>query len=171
MEDKPLKMEEIIPTIERVKNTIVSMENNLSKTQKDLEEKETALREREEKLNQANLQKQQLEFEYISLETEFKKISELFTELSGQQETTLDIKQLLGIYITLLEKVFTGKPHAKILYLLHGDKAEMTREELTKATGFSPAIVLHSLHELHRAELIHYDEDLAKAKLTNRIYK
>ena len=171
MEDKPLKMEEIIPTIERVKNTIVSMESNLSKTQKDLEEKEAALREREEKLSQANLQKQQLEFEYISLETEFKKISELFTELSGQQETTLDIKQLLGIYITLLEKVFAGKPHAKILYLLHGDKADMTREELTKATGFSAAIVLHSLHELHRAELIHYDEDQAKANLVNRLYK
>lgn len=171
MEDKPLKMEEIIPTIERVKNTIVSMENNLSKTLKDLEEKEAALREREEKLSQANLQKQQLEFEYLSLETEFKKISELFTELSGQQETTLDIKQLLGIYITLLEKVFAGKPHAKILYLLHGDKADMTREELTKATGFSAAIVLHSLHELHRAELINYDEDQAKANLVNRLYK
>ncbi len=164
-------MEEIIPTIERVKNTIVSMENNLSKTLKDLEEKEAALREREEKLSQANLQKQQLEFEYLSLETEFKKISELFTELSGQQETTLDIKQLLGIYITLLEKVFAGKPHAKILYLLHGDKADMTREELTKATGFSAAIVLHSLHELHRAELINYDEDQAKANLVNRLYK
>jgi hypothetical protein len=171
MEDEPLKIDEIIPTIERVKNTIVSMENRLSNAQKDLEEKENALREREEKLNQANLQKQQLEFDYISLETEFKKISELFTELSGQQEASLDVKQLLGIYITLLEKVFTGKPHAKILYLLHGDKAEMTREELTKTTGFSAAIVLHSLHELHRAELINYDEEQGKAILVNRIYK
>ncbi len=171
MEVEPLKMEEIIPTIERVKNTIVSMENNLSKAQKELEEKESALREREDKLNQANLQKQQLEFDYISLETEFKKISELFSELSGQQETSLDIKQLLGIYITLLEKVFTGKPHAKILYLLHGDKAEMTREELTKTTGFSAAIVLHSLHELHRAELINYDEEKGMANLVNRIYE
>jgi len=66
--------------------------------------------------------------------------------------------------------VFSGKPHAKILYLLHGDKSKMSREELTKATGFSAAIVLHSLHELARAELIEYNEDEGKAYLINRIY-
>ena len=47
----------------------------------------------------------------------------------------------------------------------------MTRDELTKTTGFSPAIVLHSLHELNRAELIKYDEEESKATLTNRIYE
>ncbi|MHA1968516.1 MAG: hypothetical protein ACW964_12010, partial [Candidatus Hodarchaeales archaeon] len=61
-------------------------------------------------------------------------------------------------------------PHAKILYILHGDKSEMSREELNKATGFSAAIVLHSLHELNRAELISYDEETAKASLVNRIF-
>ena len=76
----------------------------------------------------------------------------------------------MGIYIALLEKVFAGKPHAKILYLLHGDKAEMTREELTKATGFSPAIVRHSVSELFRADLIKLDEDKGIAQLVNRIY-
>jgi len=77
----------------------------------------------------------------------------------------------LGIYIALLEKVFSGKPHAKILYLLHGDKSEMTREELTKATGFSAAIVRHSISELHRAELIKLDEEEGIARLVNRIYE
>ena len=171
MENEPLKIEEIVPTIEKVKDTIVSMEKNLKKMNLEIEEKEKALQEREEKLNQANIQRQQLEFDYMSLETEFKKISELFSELSGKQEVSLDIKQLLSIYITLLEKVFTGKPHAKILYLLHGDKSEMSREELTKTTGFSAAIVLHSLHELNRAELIEYDEESSRAILKNRIYE
>ena len=171
MENEPLKIEEIVPTIEKVKDTIVSMEKNLKKMNLEIEEKEKALQEREEKLNQANIQRQQLEFDYMSLETEFKKVSELFSELSGKQEVSLDIKQLLSIYITLLEKVFTGKPHAKILYLLHGDKSEMSREELTKTTGFSAAIVLHSLHELNRAELIEYDEESSRAILKNRIYE
>ena len=170
MEQAPLKIEEIVPTIERVKNTIVSMENNLKKIQEELDQKEAVLQDREEKLNQANLERQQLEFDYIGLETEFKKVSELFSELSGQQESTVSIKELLGIYIALLEKVFTGKPHAKILYLLHGDKSEMTREELAKATGFSPAIVRHSVSELFRADLIKLDEDKGVAKLVNRIY-
>lgn len=170
MSEKTLKIEEIIPTIEKVKNTIVTMEKELEEKQREVEEKEKLLTEREERLSQANLQRQQLEFDYMSLETEFKKISELFSELSDKEETSLDVKQLLGIYIALLEKVFEGKPHAKILYLLHGDKSEMTRQELALATGFSPAIVLHSLHELHRAELIQYDEEEAKASLVSRIY-
>jgi len=164
MEKAPLRIEEIVPTIEL-------MIESLKKTKEELNEKEAALQDREEKLNNANLERQQLEFDYICLETEFKKVSELFSELSGKQESSVSIKELLGIYIALLEKVFTGKPHAKILYLLHGDKAEMTREELTKATGFSAAIVRHSISELHRADLIKFDEDEGKARLVNRIYE
>ena len=109
MEDTPLRIEEIVPTIERVKNTIVSMESNLNKMKGELNQKEAALKDREEKLNRANLERQQLEFDYIGLETEFKKVSELFSELSGQQESSVSIKELLSIYIALLEKVFAGK--------------------------------------------------------------
>ena len=171
MEETPLKIEEIVPTIERVKNTIVFVETNLKKMQEELNEKEVALKDREEKLNQANLERQRLQSDYIGLETEFKKVSELFNELSDYQESTVSIKELLGIYIALLERVFSGKPHAKILYLLHGDKSEMTREELTKATGFSAAIVRHSISELHRADLIKLDEEEGLARLVNRIYE
>ena len=171
MEETPLKIEEIVPTIERVKNTIVFVETNLKKMQEELNEKEVALKDREEKLNQANLERQRLQSDYIGLETEFKKVSELFNELSDHQESTVSIKELLGIYIALLERVFSGKPHAKILYLLHGDKSEMTREELTKATGFSAAIVRHSISELHRADLIKLDEEEGLARLVNRIYE
>ncbi len=172
MSDKPntLTLEEIIPTIEQVKNTIVTLKTDLEEKQLLVEEKEKEIVKREIKLNEANIAQQQLENEYASLEREFRKVSELFSEMSDKEEVTLDVKQLLGIYIALLEKVFAGKPHAKILYLLHGDKKEMSREELNKATGFSAAIVLHSIHELHRAELISYDENEAKASLVNRIF-
>jgi hypothetical protein len=148
----------------------VRQNEKFTKMREELEEKERMLSEREEKLNQAQLAQQQLTFEYMSLENEFKKISDLFKEMSDKQDTSLDVKQLLGIYIALLEKVFAGQPHAKILYLLHGDKSTMTREELTKTTGFAPAIVLHSLHELNRAELVKYDVEDDRAELVNRIF-
>lgn len=170
MSEETLKIDEIIPTIEKVKLTIDKLTTELKEKQQEAEEREKLLAEREAKLNEAQIQQQQLEFEYASLESELKKISDLYSEMSSQQEVSLDVKQLLGIYIALLEKVFEGKPHAKILYLLHGDKSEMTRQELTKATGFTPAIVLHSLHELNRADLISYDEEQAKAILVNRIF-
>ncbi|UCE13992.1 MAG: hypothetical protein JSV04_02150 [Candidatus Heimdallarchaeota archaeon] len=170
MSEETLKIDEIIPTIEKVKLTIDKLTKELEEKQQEAEEREKLLAEREAKLNEAQIQQQQLEASYASLENELKKISDLYNEMSSQQEATLDVKQLLSIYITLLEKVFEGKPHAKILYLLHGGKSEMTRQELTKATGFSAAIVLHSLHELNRAELISYDEEQAKAILVNRIF-
>jgi len=170
MNDNTITIDEIIPTIEKVKNTIVTLKAELDEKAQLVQEKEKAIVEREISINQANIAQQQLENEYASLETEFRKMSELFSEISDKEEVSVDIKQLLGIYIALLEKVFAGKPHAKILWLLHGDKKVMSREELNKATGFSAAIVLHSLHELNRADLVSYNEENEKAQLTNRIY-
>jgi len=170
MNGNTITIDEIIPTIEKIKNTIVTLKSELDEKALLVEEKEKAILEREISINQANIAQQQLENEYASLETEFKKMSELFSEISDKEEVSVDIKQLLGIYIALLEKVFAGKPHAKILWLLHGDKKVMSRDELNKATGFSPAIVLHSLHELNRADLISYNEENEEAQLTTRIY-
>ncbi len=172
MNGNTITIDEIIPTIEKIKNTIVTLKSELDEKALLVEEKEKAIVEREISINQANIAQQQLENEYASLETEFKKMSELFSEISetSKEEVSVDIKQLLGIYIALLEKVFAGKPHAKILWLLHGDKKVMSRDELNKATGFSAAIVLHSLHELNRADLISYNEENEQANLTNRIY-
>lgn len=170
MNGNTITIDEIIPTIEKIKNTIVTLKAELDEKAQLVEEKEKAIVEREISINQANIAQQQLENEYASLETEFKKMSELFSEISDKEEVSVDIKELLGIYIALLEKVFAGKPHAKILWLLHGDKKVMSRNELNKATGFSPAIVLHSLHELNRADLISYNEENEKAQLTTRIY-
>ncbi|NHJ01248.1 MAG: hypothetical protein EAX86_03855 [Candidatus Heimdallarchaeota archaeon] len=171
MEGKTISIEEIVPTIEKVKNTIEAITQELEQKEKLLTEREEKLNKASKELDEANLKRQQLEFDYMSLEAEFKRISDLFKEMSGKQEVTLDIKQLLSIYITLLEQVFAAQPHAKILYILHGDKNAMNREELTKATGFAPAIILHSLHELNRAELVSYNEETGQATLTNRIYE
>lgn len=177
MSEEPLAIDEIIPTIERVKSTLMQQNDKLVKMRKELElgkkaleNKEKEIEARAKALEEAQLHRQQLEFDYMNLENELKKISNLYQEMTGKEETTLDVKQLLGIYIALLEKVFAGQPHTKLLFLLHGDKSEMTRDELTKASGVSPAVVLHSLHELHRAELISWDEETNTARLVNRIF-
>ncbi|MFW9778345.1 MAG: hypothetical protein ACFFE8_05775 [Candidatus Heimdallarchaeota archaeon] len=178
MSDEPLDIDEIIPTIERVKSTLMLQNEKLVNMRKELETKETEIEIKEKEiearakaLEEAHLHRQQLEFDYMNLENELKKISELYQEMTGKEEASLDVKQLLGIYIALLEKVFAGQPHAKILYLLHGDKSEMTREELTKASGVSAAVVLHSIHELNRAELVTWDEEAGIVKLSNRIFE
>ena len=63
-----------------------------------------------------------------------------------------------------------GQVPAKMLFLLHGDKAQMTRQELTQSSGFTPAAVLRSIHELRNAELVDYDEEKEVVTLKDRIY-
>ena len=165
-----MSFEEIVPTIEKVKDAIVAMEQKLTNLAKELEIKEQQLTEREGKLSVELERSQQLQNDYLEIQKELSKISELYQEVSGKQEDVTSVKEILGIYITLLEKVFSGKPHAKILFLLHGDKDEMNREELTKSTGFTAAAVRYAISELSGADLVDFNEETTMVKLRARIY-
>ena len=76
---------------------------------------------------------------------------------------------ILNIYLTLMEEVFSGRAHFKILSIMHGEKTNWTRKELVTSTGFSEINIRKVLGELARANLIVYDEDQASAKLVQRI--
>ncbi|MHA2297012.1 MAG: hypothetical protein ACXADA_13365 [Candidatus Hodarchaeales archaeon] len=193
-----LELDQIVPTIEKVKFTIIQMEQKLSKMAKEIEQKEKQILERERELEEQSEKGQQLEGqlvgkeqqlverekelekqlkkseklknEYLAVEKELTRISSLYSEVEGKQEDVTNVKEVLSIYITLLEKVFEGKPHAKILFLLHGAKTTMTREELTKSSAFNPAVVLRSIHELRNAELVDFDNEKDIITLKRRIY-
>lgn len=96
--------------------------------------------------------------ELKSINDQLNSISKLYQEISKEKQDTVNIRDLLSIYIILLEEVFYGRPHAKILYLLHGGKNVIGKDALTKATGFQPAVVLHSIHDLQNAGLVELDE-------------
>ena len=166
----PMELDEMVPTIQKVKLTIIMMEQRFNKLAEEIEAKDKELKEREQKLEEQIRNNQQLEIEYTSVQNELNKISSLYQEMSGKQQDIGDVKKILGIYITLLEKVFEGQVPAKMLFLLHGDKSQMTRQELTQASGFTPAAVLRSIHELRNAELVDYDEEKEVVTLKDRIY-
>ncbi|MHA2272728.1 MAG: hypothetical protein ACXACI_12760 [Candidatus Hodarchaeales archaeon] len=105
-----------------------------------------------------------------TIQEQLSRVSSLYEEASKEHEETQDLSELLGIYITLLEEVFAGRPHAKILYLIHGDKEVWTRGELNKTTGFTAVAILRALHELAAAELIDYNEETNEVRVTKRIY-
>jgi predicted transcriptional regulator len=95
----------------------------------------------------------------------------MYKDLSGSVDTNINIKHILSVYVTLLENVFEGKPHAKILLLLNSHEPhQITRQELNQTLGFSAAIVLHSIHELLRAELIDYEDETGLVTLKERIF-
>jgi len=94
----------------------------------------------------------------------------MYREISKEKESVANVRQLLSIYITLLENVFFGKPHAKILWLLHGAKKVMTRKELVESSAFQPAVVLKAIHDLARANLVKYDDQTDTVTLVTKIF-
>ena len=165
-----LNIEEIIPIVDKVKNTIINMSESLQELKLQLEKKERELNERESRLEESMRKAEKLQGEYFSVQTELNKISSLYKDLQGQKLDSTNVRKILSIYVSLLEKVFQGRPHAKILLLLHGEQSHMSRQDLTKATGFEAAIILHSIHELHSANLIDYNEDTGMVNLKERLY-
>lgn len=164
---------EIDRMIEKIKISVESLaplQNDLTRIARELESKEKMLEEREKKLEESqNINKELME-NYLSVQEELNRISSLYTELSGKEDASVDIKHILSVYVTLLEDVFEGKPHAKMLLVLNGEKNQISRKDLNNTLGFSAAIVLHSIHELKRAGLIDYDEEKEIVTLKEKIF-
>ncbi len=102
------------------------------------------------------------------------RVSELYREASAEKEAMaekVDVSDLLAIYITLIETVFYGKPHARILYTLHDVKTAITRKNIQSSTGIQPAAVLKAVHDLVAAELVSYDEDSQEVNLTKDVLR
>ncbi|MHA1984320.1 MAG: hypothetical protein ACW967_08185 [Candidatus Hodarchaeales archaeon] len=164
---------EIEGMIEKIKlsvENLVPLQNDLTKIANELESKENMLVEREKKIEESqNINKELME-SYLSVQDELNRISSLYTELTGKEDSSIDIKHILSVYVTLLEDVFEGKPHAKMLLILNGEKNQISRKDLNNTLGFSAAIVLHSIHELKRANLIDYDEEKEIVTLKEKLY-
>ena len=100
------------------------------------------------------------------------KLSSMYTDMQMQESNVVetDPTGFLKIYVTLIEEVFGAAPHGKILFLLHGKKDVWNRAEIAKATGIMGAVVLRSIYDLQKANLVHYNEDTGECWLTQKIY-
>jgi len=108
--------------------------------------------------------------ELDNVNKELEKVSVDFQHLSKAKDQKIEMREVLALCMTLLVEVFGAQPHSKLLYLLHGQKADMDRETLTKASGISGAMVRKALADLDAAKLVKYDVVTSKVKLLKRIY-
>lgn len=102
------------------------------------------------------------------------RVSELYREASEEKDSLqekVDVSDLLAVYITLIETVFYGKPHARILYTLHDVKTAIPRKNIQTSTGIMPAAVLKAIHDLANADLVKYDEESQEVELTKDILR
>lgn len=128
------------------------------------------LREKAEESTDLMVKNRALQSEINAIKTQLEKMSSTYKELIAEQEASIPVQELLALYIGLLEEVFFAQPHAKTLFLLHGKKKEMSRDEIVKTAGHTATAIRKALGDLSRAELIDYDVEEGTARLRKRLY-
>jgi len=143
---------------------------NKTATNERLERTIGELKESADQTTDLMVKNKALESELNAIKTQLEKMSDTYKDLVAEQEATIPVQELLALYIALLEDVFYAQPHAKTLFLLHGRKKEMTRDEITKTAGHEATAIRKALGDLARANLIDYNVETGNAKLKKRLY-
>jgi len=171
--DKNL-LEEEKTQLEQATRMLESEKLNLEREKLKLEEETKKLekekQERDQKIGQLTGEQLKLLDEYKNLKIELKKFAKIAQNQEDAEFNFDRIKALLSITQLLIEEIWQGQPHYRILLILHGDKSEMTREEIKNTTGISGAMVLRAVHELVNIDVLEYDEDNSMVKLKKRLF-
>ena len=156
--------------IQELENARREKEAQIEKLVKELEISKEKVSKSEDEIRKLEKSNMEMKQELQGIQEQFSKISEMYRELSKKKEEAIGIRELLTIYVTLLEQVFAGMPHAKILWLLHGAKNTLKREELVKTSGVQPAVILKSIYDLQNANLVTYDMNSQNVTLIKKLY-
>lgn len=146
-----------------------SMLDQISNIKTEKESVQKHIDDLQENISILTTEKEGLINERDSLSEELQRVAKLYEEFTGKQARQEDLRGVLDLYITLMEEVFSGRAHFKVLSVIHGEKQVWTREELVKSTGFAEIKLRTVLGELAKGKLIEYDEEQATVKLVKRI--
>ncbi|MFX1236991.1 MAG: hypothetical protein ACFFAS_11725 [Promethearchaeota archaeon] len=181
LEKERIKAEEEKNLMETIKNRLEKREQQLEEEKNRLEQQKQQLeeetkkleiekQERDKKIGAMTEEQMRLLDEYEKVKVELKKFAQAAVQQEEAELNFEKIQALLSIYRVLIEEIWQGQAHYRILHILHGAKESMSREELKNSTGVSGAFVLRSVQELARVDLIEYDENTGMAKLKRRLF-
>jgi DNA repair exonuclease SbcCD ATPase subunit len=172
------KIKELESEFQKTKDAKDNAETELAMLKVELETLSAKANELESSKTEAvdaiRAERDELKKEMEEINEQLGRVSELYREASKEKEALqekVDVSDLLAIYITLIETVFYGKPHARILYTLHDVKTAISRKNIASSTGIMPAAVLKAVHDLANADLVKYDEDTQDVELTKDILR
>ncbi len=155
--------EEMNKTNTDLKGRVKEIEEKFSTMQKEHEKEQSSVMEMEAELTKYKSR-------YQKVEEQMESFRKMYEDVAQEQKKELDLQELLAIYSILFEQVFAANPHTKVMLLLQGTNKEIwTRNEITMTTGFSPAAVLKTLHDLRNNGIIEMDEASNEIKLLKRI--
>lgn len=155
--------------IEKLLNNSQSMISKIANLQDEKESVQKQMEGFKTDLSTLSSEKQEIKIERDLLAEELQRIGRLYEGLTGKQASQEDLKGVLNIYITLMEEVFSGRAHFKVLSIIHGEKETWKRDELVKSTGISEIKLRSVLGDLVRAKMIVYNEEKASVKLIKHI--
>ncbi|MFW9785229.1 MAG: hypothetical protein ACFFFB_23315 [Candidatus Heimdallarchaeota archaeon] len=167
LENEKSQLEEATKILEAEKKALEQKKGELEAEKKKLElEKE----EKEQKIGELTSEQLRLLDEYKNLKIELKKFMKIAQDQEESEYNFERIKALLSITMLLIQEIWQGQPHYRILLTLHGDKEEMTRDEIKNTTGISGAMVLRAVHELVNIDVLEYNEEKSLVKLKRRLF-
>jgi chromosome segregation ATPase len=160
--------------LEEEKIKLESEKQNLQREKIKLEEATKKLelekQERDQRIGSLTEEQMKLLDEYQKVKVELSKFMKVAEEAEEAEYNFERVRALLSIYTVLVSEIWAGQAHYRILLTLHGDKEEMSRDELKTTLGIGGAFVLHSIQELAKVGLVEYDMDTGKVKLKNRLF-
>ena len=167
LEGEKQQLEQATKMLEADKSQLELEKANLENEKKKLEHEK---QERDQKIGSLTEEQKRLLKEYASLKVELKKFAKLAEEAESQDLDVERITALLSIFRVLVEKIWQGQPHYKVLKVLHGERKVMTREELKNTTGIGGAYILRAVQELANVDLIEHNIDTGTVTLKQRLY-
>ncbi len=165
------QLKEVISLLDTLKDEYPELYAKLSDLEKTNQELKKGSGMVEKELDQLRTENQKMKSELENVSKELGKVSKEFEHLTKEKDKKVETRKVLALSITLLTEVFGAMPHSKLLYLLHGQKVEMSRDALAKSSGISPAVVRKALADLSAAKLVEYDVESGTVKLLKRIYE
>jgi chromosome segregation ATPase len=176
-----LTLEKDREQLSRDKNTLetqkVQLEQDKAKLEKDklkLEQETQKLeeekQERDQKIGTMTEEQKRLLEEYQKVKVELAKFAKLAEEAESHELDFERITALLSIFRVLVEKIWQGQPHYRILMTLHGEKESMTRDQLKNTTGIGGAYILRAVQELANVDLVDHNIDSGTVTLRQRLY-
>lgn len=182
LENDKEKLSNETKLLENEKQQLEEEKNKLEIEKKQLEQDKAYLEEETKKLEQEKKERDlkigtltdeqaRLLKEYESLKVELTKLAKASEEAEESEFNFERVKALLSIYAVLIEDIWQGQPHYRILLTLHGEKEEMTREEIKNTTGIGGAFVLRAVQELANVDLLEYNDETSTVKLKRRLFK
>jgi len=167
LEKEKIRLEEEKMKLETQKQQLEIEKRKLEEETKKLElEKQ----ERDQKIGSLTEEQVKLLDEYQKVKVELEKFMQVASQAEEAEYNFEKVRALLSIYTVLVSEIWQGQPHYRILMTLHGEKEEMTRDQIKTTTGIGGAFVLYSVQELAKVGLVEYDMETNIVKLKKRLF-